>query len=143
MVIFPREFESEQHFAEWLTQNRDELDLRGEFHTEESHPGDFYETAVFFEYPQDVEYVNGILRYFFQGEFAGEYWETQGHEGRLFVPYTDSTKSARDDIGDALPELWAILEMGTPVRKTNKAGPGTAGTRKWGPVKGRFWIAFS
>ena len=55
-----------------------------------------------------------------------------------FVMYLDATKTYSDDVGIAherfeenLPDR---LREGTPIRKTDKGGPGTKGTRKWDGV---------
>jgi len=50
-----------------------------------------------------------------------------------FVIYADTTKSRRDDLGLALEDfektLPAMIREGSPMRKTDKAGLGTKGTR--------------
>lgn len=50
-----------------------------------------------------------------------------------FVVRADTTKTRRDDLGQALGEfedlLPEIVNEGSPIRKTNQAGAGTAGTR--------------
>lgn len=50
-----------------------------------------------------------------------------------FVVSADTTKSRRDDLGQALEEfedlLPEIVQDGSPVRTTNRSGPGTEGTR--------------
>lgn len=47
--------------------------------------------------------------------------------------FADSTKSASDDIGVAFKSFYETLSRlvseGSPMRKTNKAGPNTKGTR--------------
>lgn len=52
---------------------------------------------------------------------------------RSFLVHADSTKTARDDVGVGLYEfqeyLPQIMNEGTPVRKTDRAGEGTKGTR--------------
>lgn len=105
--------------------------------------GNVYDMAVLFEQPQSPEHVNGLLGYFFTGPFAGEYYpdNTPSMGNRLFVPYVDDTKSRRDDVGDAWAEFRAYVEQGTPVRKTDRTGAGTKGTRKWAGIQGRYWVA--
>jgi len=106
---------------------------------------DIYETLVCTEEPHLSGHIDELTRYFFEGEFAGEHMGTHaldGYEARLFSLGTDFTKSRRDDWGFSLPNLWTILREGTPVRKTNKAGPGTKGTRKVEGISGRYWLAF-
>lgn len=50
-----------------------------------------------------------------------------------FVVFQDATKTFSDDVGVAYEKFEDALEgafsEGTPVRKTNRSGPGTAGTR--------------
>ena len=52
---------------------------------------------------------------------------------RSFVVHADTTKSRSDDVGYALAKfshnLPQIAKTGSPVRKTDRAGAGTAGTR--------------
>lgn len=144
MTTATLDFKTEQDFAAWLnwpatadTRNRwfawDDDDFNGEF----------YDIAIGFEQAQDYEHINGLLAYFFTGPFAGEYWDgDMSMDGHLFTAMADSTKSARDDYGDVIDDLWQMLRYGTPRRKTDRAGAGTAGTRKFEGVQGKFWIVF-
>lgn len=141
MSDFPTGFDSEADFAAWMNDRRPERRWFT-WDGDDNIGGDISHMAIFFEKEQDPKYVNGILGYFFHGPWCGEYWGHDGEGGRLFIPYIDSTKSQRDDIGNVLPELWDMLLEGTPIRKTTKKGHWEAGTRKWGPVDGEFWIVF-
>jgi hypothetical protein len=106
---------------------------------------DFSEIVVVC-YAGAAERAAAIVKYFLVGPFAGEEY---GHtvtplsEGRALVRVrTDSTKSRRDDYYEVLEELWDMLSEGTPVRKTDKAGPGTKGTRKHEGLGLDFYLAF-
>jgi hypothetical protein len=108
---------------------------------------DISDVAVFTEQPHSIVHIGGLAQYFFEGPFAGEYYTTTCPDevdgfGRVFFLGTDFTKSRRDDWGDALPELWDMLRDGSPIRKTDRAGLGTKGTRKHAGITGRFWVAF-
>ena len=50
-----------------------------------------------------------------------------------FIVSIDTTKSRRDDVGLAFEEfhdrLPGMVRDGSPIRTTNRSGPGTAGTR--------------
>ena len=41
-----------------------------------------------------------------------------------------------------LPGLWDMLRDGSPIRKTDRAGVGTKGTRAVEGVDGACWVAF-
>jgi hypothetical protein len=153
------QFQSEADFAEWLNNNPGlwsdgqysgfELMQHGWLAAGSPEFGstDISDVAVFTEGPQSVANIDGLAQYFFEGPFAGEYYLTNcpdAHDGfgRLFFLGTDFTKSRRDDYGDALSGLWDMLRDGSPVRKTDRAGVGTKGTRKYQGIVGRFWVAF-
>jgi hypothetical protein len=110
---------------------------------------DIYEVALFCDELQDPSHVEALVAYFAKGPFAGEYGPAPAtspklpfFENRLFLFSVDFTKSRRDDVYDALPALWEILRDGTPVRKTDRAGAGTKGTRKHQGIQGPFCLAF-
>jgi hypothetical protein len=99
-----------------------------------------YEIAVYCERPTDWRRVHDLLRYIWTGPMRGE-WDDQTpvvvHSDHLYVFALDTTKSQRDDVPDAWDTQKHVLVEGTPVRKTDKVGPGTRGTRKHegvGPV---------
>lgn len=111
--------------------------------------GDFDYLRLECEEAQDTLNIIGLLEYFFHGPLAigGEYElvqpdpETEAPQTtNVFVFWLDSTKSRRDDIFDALDLLAEYLSEGTPIRKTDRAGVGTKGTRKYQPVKGAFQL---
>jgi len=99
--------------------------------------GDFYEIRLQANRklsPDEAQKLAGITGYQYRSTIAGEsigdpYQDTP----YSIVVGADSTKSARDDLGDGLFDFEATLnEMvknGTPIRKTNRAGVGTQGTR--------------
>lgn len=98
------------------------------------------ELAVYTARPADPAQLAALLAYIWQGPMAGEWWDQTPVAlipGHLYVFSLDVTKSQRDDVPDAWSRAQAILSEGTPVRLTDRAGPGTAGTRKLagvGPV---------
>lgn len=85
---------------------------------------------------EGVDNVASIVGYAFR-ELAGEACDLAGsshkNDTTEIMIFWDSTKSASDDIGLRLPGVIENLETylleGTPVRKTNRAGVGTRGTR--------------
>jgi hypothetical protein len=92
----------------------------------------------------DPAAVIGLVSYFLHGPLAmGGEWDTDWavvEAGGLIRFPLDLTKSWRDDVYAVLsdPEtgLAALLRDGSPVRKTDRAGAGTKGTRKWAPLPG-------
>lgn len=80
-----------------------------------------------------AEQLADIVRYawraWFRAESLGDYVQ-HGHNTIVFWS-ADSTKSVRDDLGEAwfdfLEALEEMVVEGTPVRKTNRTGP--KGTR--------------
>lgn len=66
-----------------------------------------------------------------------------------FSVFADTTKSRRDDLGEAITDLEmdlpSIMENGSPLRKTDRAGVGTKDTRLvegFGPNAPRFEIYY-
>jgi hypothetical protein len=150
----PLQFRDEAALCDWLNSHPHEWGgtvedamRRPWTYAESPYFGDrdIYETILCTERVHTAGHIDELTRYFFEGEFAGEHLGTEecyGSKGRLFILDTDFTKSRRDDWGDVLPRLWNIMREGSPVRKTNQAGPGTKGTRKVEGVDGKFWLAF-
>ena len=108
---------------------------------------DVYKVAIYTERLCPTEHVDSLCRYFFEGPFAGEYYGVTCVDeflgvGRLFIVSADFTKSRHDDYTDSLPALWAHLRDGSPVRKTDRAGVGTRGTRAVAGLGCPVWIAF-
>lgn len=76
----------------------------------------------------------GLVGYAYSATVAGDSLSDPYPDSPYsFVVAADMTKSRRDDLGIALEEfeeqLPAMLQEGSPVRKTDRKGPGTAGTR--------------
>lgn len=76
----------------------------------------------------------GLVGYAYSATVAGESLSDPYPDSHYsFVVSADMTKSRRDDLGIALEEfeeqLPIMLQEGSPVRKTDRKGPGTAGTR--------------
>jgi hypothetical protein len=158
----PHAFNSEPEFAAWLNahpgiwpggQGASLYANNAGYWVAYSDPAfglsDVYEIAVCCEDEQHAEHVAGLVGYFVQGPFAGEFSasgamtpEDPALRYRLFCFYVDFTKSRRDDVYDVLPSLWEMLREGSPVRKTDRAGAGTRGTRKHEGLGGNFWLAF-
>jgi hypothetical protein len=101
---------------------------------------DGYEIA--FEFDEPVRDPVQLVAYYMRGPVAmgpdGFDGEQQGvplgqvdehGRARAWRYHCDMTKSRRDDIDMALDGLCDHVADGSPVRKTDKAGPGTKGTR--------------
>lgn len=82
----------------------------------------------------EVAHCAQLIGYTYRSEVRGE---SIGHPQRdspySFVIYADTTKTRSDDIGAALERfegnLPDLLRDGSPVRTTDRSGPGTKGTR--------------
>jgi hypothetical protein len=144
----PAWFRDEVSFAGWLDQNPDVCpDGEHSWYDYKSFESDGYGLALMTSKPCAVEHVDNLARYFFEGRFAGEYYGTESPDavdgmGRLFFLNTDFTKSRHDDWTDYINELWPLLKEGSPVRKTNRMGIGTAGTRAVVGLGCDLWVAF-
>lgn len=84
--------------------------------------------------PDEVKRLAGLTGYAYRSTVAGErLGDPVQDQPNSFVVYADITKSARDDLGLALSDfedqLPDITREGTPVRTTDRKGPGTKGTR--------------
>lgn len=94
---------------------------------------DGYDLAIYTAQPSDPTHVLSLLSYLWAGPMRGESIGDQTPEviipGHLYVFSVDTTKSGRDDVPWAWDDHKHWLVEGTPVRKTDKAGPGTKGTR--------------
>ena len=102
--------------------------------------GDGYGIALAFSKP--VSDPTHLLAYFcranlamgydgFDGEYTGCPVDAPDENGQAMVWYwsCDLTKSARDDVAHELGSLGEFMRTGSPVRKTDRAGHGTRGTR--------------
>lgn len=82
----------------------------------------------------DMQRAAQLLGYGYAAHVRGErLGDPVRVDARTFAVDIDLTKSASDDVGEAVQrlneDLPALLVDGSPVRKTNRAGAGTAGTR--------------
>lgn len=84
----------------------------------------------------EMQRLAGLVGYNYRSTVSGEsLGEPERDSPYSFVVYADSTKSARSgyNIGDAYADfhdnMADTVQKGSPVRKTNRSGPGTAGTR--------------
>lgn len=91
----------------------------------------------------DPAAVVALVTYFLRGPLAmgGEwYGEWAVIDGPLVRFPIDWTKSPRDDVAWVLTDpdtgLEAYLRTGSPIRKTDRAGAGTRGTRACPPLPG-------
>jgi len=94
--------------------------------------GDPSHIAVYTVHPSDPAAVDALLGAVWRGPLRGEYDDGAWHElipGHLYVVDLDTTKSQRDDVPDAWDAHKHWLVEGTPVRTTDRRGPGTKGTR--------------
>lgn len=134
--------------------------MKRDWKTPGEHPGSWYEIrAEFGAYLTDeqVHQAAGCIGYALRQEIRGEELSeplsikrTKG--GRTIARFGyDSTKTRSDDPDETLAfELAAqYVREGSPVRKTNRAGVGTVGTRLCeglGNIEGlsnitaRFWV---
>lgn len=109
---------------------------------------DLSELAILVTQPHAVAAVQGLVGYFLSGVAAlGGEWAAgpvvPTPHGQLFCFSLDGTKSARDDLYSVISdELETLLQVGSPVRKTDRAGAGTKGTRKWPGLQGPFRMAW-
>lgn len=117
------------------------------------NPGDWQEIRVEFdrvlvdaEVWQAAGCIGYALRQQLHGEDLSEPRKIKRKGGKTIVRFGyDSTKSRSDDPDEvAAFELAALyVQEGSPVRKTDRAGKGTAGTRLCqglGSVRVRFWV---
>lgn len=97
-----------------------------------------------------IDQVSGCLGYALREVIRGEDLSdpvTQWTMKRTFLTYDyDSTKSRSDDpdFAQAFAKARAYIEHGTPIRSTNRSGPGTEGTalvEGIGPVSVQFFVS--
>jgi hypothetical protein len=111
----------------------------GTFHRrrEGVHPGTPYAMRLQANRPlseAEKRQAAGLLGYAYRATVAGEsIGDPESDSPYSFMVGADMTKSRRDDLGIALEEfedkLPELIQEGSPVRKTNQAGPDTKGTR--------------
>jgi hypothetical protein len=103
--------------------------------------------GVFAEWPDSMRFqvnrpltdeefgrVAGLVGYAYRATIAGESVSPGAHDSPYsFIVHADMTKTARDDFGMGLEDfeeiLPHVLAEGSPIRKTDRAGAGTKGTR--------------
>lgn len=121
--------------------------------TAEAFVPDFYEVRAEFARElsdEEIDRVSGCLGYAFRAALAGEGLSSAEVEisdltGMVLEWGYDSTKCRRDDPDFAAAFALAkqYIGEGTPVRKTDRAGAGTRGTRLVegiGPSRVSFWV---
>lgn len=127
--------------AETETQQDDPHGM-ADWRVPEEHPGDWYEILVVLPGVQkltsdEIGRVSGCLGYSLREHIRGESLGAAVVSYELEAAYItygyDSTKSRSDDIGDhisdAFDDAHKYIVEGTPIRKTDRGGPGTRGTR--------------
>lgn len=90
------------------------------------------ELAIYVERPTSAHCVAALLAYIWSGPMRGEWWDQAPVvvvPDHVYIFSVDTTKSQRDDVPDAWQQAKQILVEGTPVRTTDRMGPGTKGTR--------------
>lgn len=83
---------------------------------------------------EEMQQFTSLVGYAYRSTVVGEpIGRPERDSVGSFVIHADTTKSRRDDLGLALEDfeqtLPAMIREGSPMRKTDKAGPGTKGTR--------------
>ena len=83
---------------------------------------------------EEMQKACQLLGYQYRSAVAGESLGDPIRDGaNSFNVYADFTKSRRDDLGDAYYDLengiGTMIKEGSPIRKTDRSGPGTKGTR--------------
>jgi hypothetical protein len=109
-----------------------------DFISAEHGPSCFYEIMMVIDSPltdEEISRASGCLGYALREVLAGEDLsepEVTAFPRSVQLAYHyDSTKSRRDDPDylSAFEKAARYIEEGTPVRRTNRAGAGTKGTR--------------
>jgi len=82
----------------------------------------------------DARHLAGLVGYAYRSTIAGESIGSPEIDSPFsFIVSADMTKSSRDDLGMGLEDFEAmlprVLAEGSPIRKTDRAGVGTKGTR--------------
>ncbi|MGK2881516.1 MAG: hypothetical protein ACSLE6_12220 [Mycobacterium sp.] len=82
----------------------------------------------------ELQRLGQIVGYNYRAEVRGEPTGSPIRDSdRSFIVHADTTKSRSDDVSVALERfesaLSSIVADGSPIRKTDRAGAGTAGTR--------------
>lgn len=83
---------------------------------------------------RELNQAHGCVAYAFREHLRGEDFGDIENVSRAdgytsFECYYDSTKCRGHDVGEALLSACNYVEFGTPIRKTDRQGRGTAGTR--------------
>lgn len=83
---------------------------------------------------EEMSTMAGLVGYAYRAAVAGEPIGNPMRDSPFsFTVSADTTKSSRDDLGMALEDfeeaLPTMIAEGSPIRKTNRAGAGTQGTR--------------
>jgi hypothetical protein len=139
----PPALASDADLADWLNDADTATGVDSVWSGLDDGFSDGYGVAVAFDRP--VRDPVHLLAYFMRGPMAVGEDGFDGHQrgiainptiasdghrlSRVWMYWCDLTKSRRDDPAYELGELPRILQEGSPVRSTNRAGPGTAGTR--------------
>lgn len=109
-----------------------------------------YQIRVQFNRPitsDEAKHLAQHLGYTYRATVAGEsISDPQQDTPHSFIVYADTTKTARDDIGMAIEKLEEdyphIIQNGSPLRTTDRAGAGTKGTRLIEPVDQDIQVSF-
>lgn len=111
-----------------------------------TNPGEFsYAFALTFNgilSPREKLYVEQIIGYLSRQAMKMPSGEVPGFDwlwnGQAVVVDLDTTKTYSDDISDGFDIFWEklpeMLETGSPIRTTNRAGPNTKGTALIPPI---------
>lgn len=144
--VIPAYCQDDASFAEWLN-NYPDMVKPALWQDLDSFESDGYGVALLTSHKVPTEQVDTLARYYFEGPFAGEYYNTKcvnevDGQGTLFLLNTDFTKSRHDDWTEYIAAFWPHMEDGSPIRKTNRSGPETKGTRAVEGLHCEIWVAF-
>jgi hypothetical protein len=138
-IGMPDRFDSDEGFAGWLDEIDSSATATWGWEGLDGDWGDASGIAVGFDFP--TEDPARLIAYYMRGQMS---MGSDGFDGdqpgvainpgpdgraRVWLFTMDMTKSGRDNVGMAMDGFRDHLAVGSPVRTTDRSGPGTKGTR--------------